>query len=92
MTDKAFIDAVTLTTGEIITLSVPTMGQIYQGLILDRKPWMEVIVPAATKKTWKWYLDLSLLDGAVILMKLAPTMKAMNDMVEAMSVAASTKH
>ncbi len=90
-TDSNFIGTVTLMSGEKITLRMPKMKQVYQDLLINRKPWLEVIIPATTGKSWEWYLELSLVDGGAILMTLAPAIKALGDTIGAIA-SPETKH
>lgn len=91
MKNERFIDTITLSTGEVVELVMPTMGDIYPYLISGPRTWLEVVIPAATQRNWEWFLKLSLFDGSLILHKLAPAFKAMHLTVESMSVP-ETRH
>lgn len=90
-TDPNYIGTVTLMNGEKITLKMPKMKQVYLDLLINRKPWLEVIIPATTGKTWEWYLELSLVDGGAILMVLSPAIEALGNTMKALSPP-ETKH
>lgn len=86
-----YIDTVTLSTGEVVDLLIPTMGEIYPHMMTNTRTWLEVIIPAATQRPWEWFLALSLFDGSLILHKLTPAFKAMSSTIDAVT-STDTRH
>lgn len=80
-----YIDTVKLSNGETVTLMIPTMGEVITIMTSGPQTWLEVVIPAATQRSWQWFLELSLLDGSIILNKLTPTFKEMTATIQAMS-------